>query len=146
MANSVTIADGAGTPNQAACYQVGVAPPSTAYGVLQTGIPSGKAKLRNMNASATAVKTSAAILYGLFLYNNSGAIAYVQVFDALAGGVTLGTTVPDMEFELAIGAQLQIPFPDEGVAFTTALTAYSTTAPQGSTGSAAGVSGTALFI
>lgn len=128
------------------------APAGTEYGVnvRQTGAPplptaASKYKARDLAGTVQTVKGSAGTLFVLSVINTSGASAYVQVFDALSGNVTLGTTTPDVEILVAAGAQVSLVLPMIGAAFATAITVASTTAEKGNTGSAAGVEVFALF-
>lgn len=97
-----------------------------------------KAKLRNAGAAA-AVKATPGNLYGVQVVNNQAATAFVQVFDAAVGGVTLGTTTPDLEIQVAANATASLSAPPEGINFAAAITVASTTTEGGAVASAAGV-------
>jgi hypothetical protein len=97
------------------------------------------AKVANLAGTVTQVGTTAAVLLGVQVYNGSGAAAYIQVFDAVPGNVTLGTTVPDKQFEVANGAIVSLNLPSIGSAFVNGISLASTTAANGSTGSSNGV-------
>lgn len=75
----------------------------------------------------------------IFIENTSGATAYVQIFDALAANVTLGTTRPDIEVPIATASSINIQFPTAGGTFPNGCSVASTTASEGSSGSSAGV-------
>lgn len=98
-----------------------------------------KVALRNLAATLTAIKSSEGQLCGLQVLNNQAAAAYVQLFDAATGSVTLGTTAPAMEVLAPATSQVNVPLPDGGVWFDVAISAASTTTEAGATGSAAGV-------
>jgi hypothetical protein len=119
------------------------APLPAVAGAALLGVSGGnglsKGKTRNLAGTATAVKASAGVLYGLQIANTQGAAAYVQLFDLATGSVTPGTTTPDMEFLVAATSQKEIVLPPQGVPFSTAITILSATATGGGTGSAAGV-------
>lgn len=70
--------------------------------------------------------------------NNQAAIAWIQLFDTV-GAVTLGTTVPDFEFQVGANLTLPVPLSASGVRFNYGLKAASTTGEKGATPSAAGV-------
>jgi hypothetical protein len=65
-------------------------------------------KLANgLSTAVTSVKTSAGELGSYHCLNQSGAVAYVQVFDAAsAGAITLGSTVPTLSFGLPAASSL----------------------------------------
>ncbi len=112
--------------------------PGAVYGQLVTQRPRTKSKIRNLNATVVAVKASAGVLYAVQILNTTGAACYVQIFDKAAGSVVLNTDTPDLEYLVALGAQLLVPLGD-GANFTTAISIASTTTEQGLTGSASGV-------
>ena len=97
-----------------------------------------KARVRNAGAAAS-IKTAPGNLYGLQVVNAQAATAFVQVFDAAVGAVTLGTTPPDLELQVAANSAASLPVPLEGINFANAITVASTTAEAGSSASAAGV-------
>jgi hypothetical protein len=92
-----------------------------------------------VSAAKTSVKTSPGQIYGYQFLNTTAAIAYVQVFDASAASVTVGSTVPDIVIPLpgngttGAGATLVI---SNGLAFSTAITIACTTTRGGSVGAA----------
>lgn len=95
--------------------------------------------VRDANATGTTVRGVPTTLYGVQVINGSGATAFVQMFDALKGAVTLGVTLPDKEIEVALGTSATLPLPLMGTAFLTALSVFSTTTEGGATTSAPGV-------
>ena len=83
--------------------------------------------------SAVQVATGAHSLKGWDFVNNGASTCYVQVFDLVSGSVTLGTTVPKVVKWVPAGGAWEEKFPDEGVAFTNAITIAATTTTTGST-------------
>ena len=80
-----------------------------------------------------SVKTSAGQLYGVYLFNPSTtANAYLQVWNALAGSITIGTTAPRFSFGVPFGGGAWIPFP-EPISMTVGITIAATTTRAGST-------------
>lgn len=74
------------------------------------------------------VKASSAALYQVTVDNsgNGGAAAYVKLYNATSGSVTIGTTVPDEVIFVPAGAIITQPYYTKsalGKAFGTALTA-----------------------
>lgn len=96
----------------------------------------GNALLTN---TAIAVKTSAGSLFGVNFVNTGASAAYVQVFDAAAGSVTLGATVPKLSFWVPAGGAWEEKFSAFGVAFATAITVAATATATGSTAPAIGI-------
>jgi hypothetical protein len=83
--------------------------------------------------TADAVKASSAKVYSVFVDNsaNGGAASYVKLFNAAAGGVTVGTTVPDEVIFVPGGAIVEKLFftsSAPGITFGTALAACCVTA------------------
>src|SRR5258706_16185892 len=72
------------------------------------------------------------------IVNNQAAIAWIQLFDTI-GAVTLGTTVPDFQFQVGANLTLPLPLSASGLHFTYGLKAASTTGEKGAATSAAGV-------
>jgi hypothetical protein len=72
-------------------------------------------------------------LFGWYFYNPNASAAYVQIFNAQASAVTLGTTTPDMVITLPAGAGANVMNP-LGIKFGTALSIAVTTTRTGSTG------------
>lgn len=94
---------------------------------------------RNLNDTGQNISNGEVAISHLIAYNTSGATAYIQLFNAAAANVTLGTTRP--LFTVALPAttgwkDIQFSPP---LRFPTRLSAFSTTTPEGLTGSAAGV-------
>ena len=110
-----------------------------------------KAVLRNLAATVTDVSEAGVagnpVAVGLIaIENTSGATAFVQIFDSAAASVTLNTTHPDLEIPVAATTGFQVvSFPTGGGRFASGLSFASTTASEGSSGSAAGVRVTVFY-
>ena len=88
----------------------------------------------NLTNTKTEVNASATAIYGIHVFNPDAAAMYLQLFNALAANVTVGTTVPDLSFGIpGGGGSLTLIFPLP-IDFATALTIASTTSATGSTG------------
>lgn len=92
----------------------------------------------DLDETEEQVKGSAGQLYWIHAMNLSNAVKYLQVFNATAASVTVGTTAPDMVFPLPTqgdtnGAGFVLSVPN-GIAFGTAITMAATTTATGSTG------------
>lgn len=97
-------------------------------------------KQRGLVGAAVAVKASAGHLWSIEVTNQDSSPAWIQIFNVATGGITLGTTVPDLEVVLAAGNStpqtLTVSWPD-GIPFGTAISVASTTTSGGLTGNAA---------
>ena len=101
--------------------------------------PAEKLQTRDTGAKAT-VSIGAGNLVGIQVLNNQGAAAFIQLFDALLAGVTLGSTNPDWEFSVPANTTTAFnPIPAPGLKFRTGVVVGSTTTEKGATPSAAGV-------
>jgi len=100
-----------------------------------------KVSVRNLAATVTQLAGGPSNLKSITVVNSSAAAAFVQFFDLAPGSVTLGTTVPILEVEVASGGTVGIAYPgDSALLFGVAISVASTTLDGGSVGSAAGVS------
>lgn len=113
------------------------------------GIPVSKVNFVNLAATVQTIPGQGArVLYALYVINTQAATtAYIQAFDvAAASGVTLGTTVPDLQISVLGATAAFFPIPSTaGVAFGNGIQLASTTLVSGSVGSANGVYVYALF-
>ena len=66
-------------------------------------------------------------------YNPAAAATYVQVFNAVPGNVTLGTTPPATVISMATLASRGFAFSDNGLSFPVAMSVAATTTATGST-------------
>lgn len=100
--------------------------------------PAEHVTLRDLGAKAT-VQIGRTALTSLTIVNAQAVVIFVQLFDALLANVTLGTTVPDWEFSIAVSSSAAVPLAANGIIFHSGLVAASTTGEKGATPSAAGV-------
>lgn len=94
--------------------------------------------------TAQTLKAGKTYLHKIIVENPNGAKAYVQLFDALAADVTVGTTVPDYVVPVLAGAGTvddYIP----GILFTKGVTYACTTTPTGSTDPTTGLVLSAIY-
>ena len=92
----------------------------------------------DLDETEEQIKGTAGQLYWLHVMNLSSSVKYLQVFNATAASVTVGTTAPDLVFPLSSqgdtnGAGFVLAVPN-GIAFDTAITVAATTTPTGGTG------------
>ena len=93
-----------------------------------------------LTATAVAVKASAGSIEGFDFVNLGSSAAWVQIFDALVGGVTLGTTIPKLSKWVPAGGSWEEKFGgDAKIAFATGITVAATTTPTGSAAPATGI-------
>lgn len=79
-------------------------------------------------------------LGGVTVYNPNGAVEYIQLFDALSGSVSLGTTVPKMVLPIPATTAVSLnPGSTGGVTFFTGIAAAATTAAIGTSAPATGL-------
>jgi len=96
--------------------------------------------------SAVQIKGSAGNLYGYNIYNPNGAVMYVQIFDALAASVTLGTTVPKLSYAIPPNGYLDNALGDESkIGFSTGITIAATTTANGNTAPSTGLTANISF-
>lgn len=109
--------------------------------VLTKGAGAAHANFRNLSSTVQSVKSSPGTLYSLQVINviSPGAPTYIQVFDATPANVTLGTTVPALEFLCGQSSPIYPALPATGITFGTAISIAATHDEMGSTGSANGV-------
>lgn len=95
--------------------------------------------LRNLNATAQAGTAGVASVSKILLTNTTGVTVFVQMFDAAAADISLGTTVPLLQIPLAAtsGAEDLDFFPPWYI--TRQLSLYATTDSEGNTGAVDGV-------
>jgi hypothetical protein len=83
----------------------------------------------DLEATAKAVKASSATLYYIDIENAANAApSYVKLWNVASGGVTVGTTAPNMIVMAPGLAHIRVPIPG-GIVFDTALTAACTVEP-----------------
>jgi len=88
--------------------------------------------------TAQQLKATGGNLYKVDVYNSNGTAAFVQMFDAVTGSVTVGTTTPKYVFFIPAGgaASMDLVVP---VSFSTAITYACTTTPTGNGDPTAGL-------
>ncbi len=92
-------------------------------------------RLSALSTTVTAVKSSAAGQLGMIQCGNTNASqGYVQIFDvATAGGVTLGTTVPNLSIPIAATNTGGYTLSLQGMQFANGIQVAATTTATGST-------------
>lgn len=103
--------------------------------------PASQTHFRNLNATPTQVTLTKASILKMIVTNASGQPAFVQVFDADPVAITLGTSIPMFSVPCAATAGFTSVNFDGGLLINQMLTLYSTTTPEGSSGSNSGVFG-----
>lgn len=105
-------------------YGAGIPPaPSTSGGA------SISSTIAANNTTSVAVKASAGNIYGISVFNNSGTIAYLKIYDAAQGSTTCGSGTPSQRILIpantsGAGAVIEYPL---GVSYATAITRCVTT-------------------
>ena len=86
-----------------------------------------------LGSTVTNIKTSPGNLWGMSAFNGHAAACFIQVFDALAANVVLGTTAPTFVLPVA-GTAISNVFPTIPIRnFKVAISVASTTTATGST-------------
>jgi hypothetical protein len=80
----------------------------------------------DLDETKIEVKAAPAYVGGWHLYNDSSAVHYVLLYDALATNVTVGTTAAKLTIGVAANSSASLELP-KGIAFETALTVACTT-------------------
>ncbi len=127
-------------PLQWQCGTVGtqVCPANTTYPLPVTGaITGGGASIfssTSLTSTKVAVKTTGGTVSFIQLANtgNSAALCYLQVFDATAANVTVGTTTPTLVLAVAAATVLTAPL-NVPLQFSNAITVAATTTATGLT-------------
>lgn len=92
-----------------------------------------------LKATKAQVKGSGANLYGYHIYNLDSSVTYLQFFNVLAAGVTVGTTVPDFVLVVPANGWLDLAGFLPPISFATALTVAATTTYSGLTAQSNGL-------
>lgn len=95
--------------------------------------------IRNLKDTVVNVSNGECWVAHIHVVNASGAVAWVQIFDAAAANVTLNTTRPMFSIPLAATSGVESISFSPPIKFNTRFSAASTTTPDGGTGSADGV-------
>lgn len=85
--------------------------------------------------SAQAIKATAGVLTGYFIYNPNGAATYIQFYNTVAASVTVGTTVPLFMLTLPSGSAANLSY-QSPVTFSTAMS-WAATSTAGGNGAPA---------
>lgn len=91
--------------------------------------PSSQVALTNTVAS---IKSSAGQVGGWMFYNPNTSAVYIQVYNAVSGSVTVGTTTAAYVLALPPGAAANVEYAN-GITHSTAISAAATTTATGST-------------
>lgn len=115
-----------------------MAGPNTSVVSAVGAIHGSKGLLTSADNSKEELKSSGCDIHKIACDNTGGSqTVYPQLFDATAAGVTLGTTVPNCWVKVRAGKKLSASIRNitdgSGMAFATALTTVTTTAPKGTT-------------
>lgn len=94
--------------------------------------------------AAVSVKNTAGTIYGYSIGNTGAAVCFIQVFNATAGSVTLGTTAP--LFAIALNATSTATGMFGPIPMTAAISIAATTTANGSTACAATQAVTLLYL
>lgn len=94
----------------------------------------------NPSSSPVPIETGGPhTLASLSFYNGAGATNFIQIFNNVAGSITLGSTAPLKVLQCPTLTYCFLVLPSTlGSAFSTGITAYCTTTATGSTGCATG--------
>jgi hypothetical protein len=97
--------------------------------------------------TATPVQAATGARAWLYLttHNKSASDAYIQVFDALAGSVTLGVTVPKMSIWVPPSGASDNINPRVPINFATGIVLAATTTETGAVAPYAGVAATLVY-
>ena len=87
----------------------------------------------SVTATVENLATRGVHLYTLVVRNPSAATAYLQLFDAAAANVTLGTTTPDQSYWVPPSGEFDLAYTKDGMEFQTALSYAFTTTATGNT-------------
>ena len=105
-----------------------------------------------LGATVVNIKASGGRLHAVEISNANVVSEFLQLFDALAADVTLGTTTPKLSLAIPKGASatdvgiMDKAWGEEGVEFQTAISAAVTTTNTGSTGPTTAVDANFFFL
>lgn len=80
----------------------------------------------DLDETNVTIKLAPGHVGGWYLYNDSAAVHYVLLYDALIGDISVGTTVPKFTIGVPAGSAANLEI-GQGVAFETAISAACTT-------------------
>ena len=134
-----------GTANTAANAWPVTLVPQTGNGWSKFSTPKNNSNTALTNTVVAVKASAAAELGGYIVYNPNASVAYIQVFDvATAGGVTLGTTRPDMVIPVPPTSGANLEFAN-GVSFANGIQIAATTTDSGSTALGTGLTVTMVY-
>jgi len=87
----------------------------------------------SVTATVTAIKNGPGQVFGWQIVNNTGAIAYAQMFNKKASDVTVGTTIPDYVVPLPANGGAVMPVSRTGINHSTGISIACTTTRTGNT-------------
>lgn len=116
------------TTGNTQAFNSGVASSTVPRVVLADSLPYSS----SLTNTVVNVTTAATRLAGYYIDNPNAAMTYIQLFNATAGAVTLGSTAPTLSFGIPASAAANLA--GMRVSFTTALSIAATTTRAGSTG------------
>lgn len=107
----------------------------------------GPKTLRDANVDNTAqeCKTSDGYLFGYHVQNPNSSDAWLQLYDAESGDVTVGTTTPKLSLVVPASGAIEAFLPDR-VRFGTAITYAATTTATGGTDPTTGLVANLFFL
>lgn len=89
--------------------------------------------------SAQAARSVGGLLLGIEVSNPNSADAFIQIFDAVAADVTVGTTTPDLSFFVPANGAMDKDFASAPIQFHKAITYACTTTATGNGDPATGL-------
>lgn len=146
LANSAGSSADWGTVNQTAEGALWATLSPTTTSGLSTFMASGSDGSSILVATAQAVKASAGLLYGYYLYNPESSATFVHFYNTAAASVTVGTTNPLMTVVIPAtsAANLTMPY---GITFSNAgWSIAATTTAGGNTAPSTGVSAVIWYL
>jgi hypothetical protein len=107
--------------------------------------PGGTANALLTN-SAVSVVSGQHNLQTIILYNPNASVEYIQLFDALAANVTVGTTVPKMVVPIPASSTIDLPIENSAqITFFTGIVVAATTTATGASAPGTGITANIIF-
>jgi hypothetical protein len=98
----------------------------------------------DVDNTAQACKTTRGRLFGYHIQNPNASDAWLQLYDAATGDVTVGTTTPKLSLVVPASGAIEA-FPAESIQFETAITYAATTTAAGGTDPTTGLVGNFFY-
>lgn len=114
-------------------WEEGLAALDSRLAALEFGPGLTPASIPFLTATPVEITASAGTLCGYMVFNPNAAPAYIQVFDALAADVVLGTTVSNYFLSIPESSAANMAL-NPGITHNTAITVAATDAPDGNNG------------